>query len=244
MLKRANERPFGAVPPLLWIALALCLAAQLALALQRPPPNVSVATLALPPSIPALQALALGEPAIAARLMMLWLQAQDYQPGHSISFRELDYAVVEAWLDRMLVLDPDFDYALLAASRLYGEVADEPRQRRMLAFVERAFRDSPATRWQPMAHAVYLAQHRLHDLDLALELARGLAAAPANPAIPNWARQMHIFVLENMGELETAKILLGGLLDSGQIVDQHERHFLSERLRELAQRGTAAAQAE
>jgi hypothetical protein len=243
MLKRANERPLSAVPPLLWMVLAVFLFAQLAVALQRPPQDVSVAKLALPPSIPALKVLAFGEPEIAARLMMLWLQAQDYQPGVSIAFRELDYAVVEAWLDRMLVLDPDFDYALLAAGRLYGEVNDAPRQRRMIAFVERAFRQSPATRWRPMAHAVYLAQHRLHDLDLALELARGLAAAPADPAIPNWARQMHIFVLEKMGELETAKILLGGLLDSGQIVDQHERYFLSERLRELEQRGTATGAA-
>ena len=39
-----------------------------------------------------------------------------------------------------------------------------------------------------------------------------------------------------MGELESAKVLLGGLLDSGQITDPHERWFLSQRLAELEAR--------
>ena len=40
-------------------------------------------------------------------------------------------------------------------------------------------------------------------------------------------------MLEDMGELETAKILLGGLLASGAITDAHEIHFLTERLNTL-----------
>ena len=44
---------------------------------------------------------------------------------------------------------------------------------------------------------------------------------------------MHIFILEDMGEVETAKILLGGLLASGFVTDEHEIHFLTERLNAL-----------
>ena len=95
-----------------------------------------------------------------------------------------------------------------------------------------------------MAHGVTIAKHRLHDLPLALELAEALARAEPQAAIPSWARQMRIFVLEDMGELETAKVLLGGLLASGQISDSHERHFLSERLADIERRArqTPAAQ--
>ena len=53
------------------------------------------------------------------------------------------------------------------------------------------------------------------------------------PAAPHWARQMQIFILEDIGELESAKILLGGLLASGEIKDEHELHFLLERLEAL-----------
>jgi hypothetical protein len=44
---------------------------------------------------------------------------------------------------------------------------------------------------------------------------------------------MHIFLLEDLGEYEAARILLGGLLASGTVTDQHERVLLLERLERL-----------
>jgi len=225
--------------PLPWrviAVLAVALSAQVWWASARRAPQISVTPLAPPPSAAVLRVASLNEPALAARLMMLWLQAYDYQPGVSLPFRSLDYAAIEAWLARMLELDPGFQYPLLAAARLYGEVDDAPRQRLMLRFIARSFGDDPAHRWPWMAHAVFIAKHRLHDLTLALELAEALDRADDHGAIPDWARQMRIFVLEDMGELESAKVLLGGLLASGKITDSHERHFLSERLADIEHR--------
>ncbi len=240
--RRARERPWSSVPSGLWLLLGASIGAVLISSALRPPAMARIADLAQPPSAAVLRVVALGEPALLARLQMLWLQAQDYQPGISLPLRTLDYRVVEVWLTRMLELDPGFDYPLLAASRLYGEVDDPLRQRRMIALVSRAFDTAPATRWRWLAHAVYLAQHRLHDFPLALALARKLADAPDDAAIPDWARQMHIFVLENMGELDSARVVLGGLLASGAVTDAHERAFLTSRLRELEARSAVAVQ--
>jgi hypothetical protein len=44
---------------------------------------------------------------------------------------------------------------------------------------------------------------------------------------------MRIFIYEDMGEYETARVLLGGLLDSGVVRDEHELHLLIERLNHL-----------
>ncbi|MEX2480814.1 MAG: hypothetical protein WD928_08135 [Gammaproteobacteria bacterium] len=236
----AAERPVTAVPRAVMVLLALALAAQITIGSVREGPATAVSTLPWPPSVPTLRVVALGEEAVLARLIMLWLQAFDYQPGVSIPFHALDYGRLEAWLERALTLDPGFQYPLLAAVRLYGDVADADRQRRMIAFVRRHFVADPQQRWQWMAHAVYLAKHRLGDLELALALAEELAAAPPDPAIPSWARQMHIFVREDMGEIESAKVLLGGLLESGEITDPHERWFLSQRLHELEARSDDA----
>jgi hypothetical protein len=110
-----------------WQVLAVllaALAAQLTFASLRQAPRVSVSALPSPPSAAVLRVVSLDQPALAARLMMLWLQAYDYQPGVSLPFRGLDYAAIEAWLARMLELDPTFQYPLLAAARLYGEVDD------------------------------------------------------------------------------------------------------------------------
>ncbi len=229
-------RPVSAVPWPVRLALLAALAAHIGWSATRRAPAVEVQALPPPPPAALLQVAAFGEPRVLARVLMLWLQAFDYQPGVSLAFADLDYARVVAWLERMLALDPGFQYPLLAAARLYGEVDDPARQRLMLDFVRREFAADPVRRWPWMAHAVYLARHRLHDPELALALARELAAVPADSGIPSWARQMHIFVLEDMGELESARILLGGLLESGEISDPHERRFLSQRLHELEQR--------
>ena len=76
-----------------------------------------------------------------------------------------------------------------------------------------------------------MAKHRLNDPALALEYAR--AISEHSPGAPAWARQMHIFVLEDMGELEAARILLGGLLTSGTVTDEHERLLLLESLERI-----------
>jgi hypothetical protein len=51
---------------------------------------------------------------------------------------------------------------------------------------------------------------------------------------------MEIFILEDMNELAAAKIMLGGLLESGTIQDPAELRFLRERLQELEARMAGA----
>ena len=88
-----------------------------------------------------------------------------------------------------------------------------------------------------------MAKHRLNDPALALKYAR--AIAEHSPGAPAWARQMHIFVLEDMGEYEAAKILLGGLLASGVVTDRHEQILLQESLQriEAAEKSAQATKA-
>lgn len=190
-------------------------------------------SLPAPPPTDLLRAASVGEPLVFARFIMLWLQAFDNQPGISIPFRELDYGRVIAWLERILRLDERTQYPLLAASRLYAEVPVSTKQRQMLEFVYQQFLLDPNRRWQWMAHAVFIAKHRLKDLPLALKYAKALTDYATGAKVPHWAQQMQIFVLEDMGEVESAKVLLGGLIESGTITDPHELRFLEERLRGL-----------
>jgi hypothetical protein len=46
-------------------------------------------------------------------------------------------------------------------------------------------------------------------------------------------RQAEIFLNADMGEIESARMLLGALLESGKIADEAERAFLFGKLREL-----------
>lgn len=238
----SRARPIAAVPGLVQLLVVLGLCAQLLWHSQLPPPTAHAEALPLPPTVAVVAAAGLGDRVLLAKLLMLWLQAFDNQPGVSIPWQQLDYERLAAWLGLILDLDPHAEYPLLAATRIYGEVPNPARQRIMLEFVREEFLRDPDRRWPWLAHAVYLAKHRLHDERLALDYAQTLAEHATGAEVPHWAQQMRIFVLADMGEVEAAKVLLGGLLASGEITDPHEREFLSQRLQDLgAQQAGAVA---
>jgi hypothetical protein len=225
-----EERPLGAVPPWLWGLLATALAAQIALGALRPPAAPAAADLPPAPRIEALRLASLGERPATARIAMLYLQSFDFGGTNPLPYQRLDYGRLIDWLAAILALDPRSDYPLFSAARLYAEIPDAARSRLMLEFIYREFLRDPNRRWPWLAHAALLAKHRLHDLPLALRYATAVDERTSAADIPLWARQMRVFILEDMGELEAARIMIGGLLQSGRIRDPAELRFLKERL--------------
>ena len=213
-----------------WILalLALSLAAHIAWQLLRGSPSSSSTDLPPAPSAPALRLASFGESEAAARLSMLYLQSFEVQT--------LDYQRLLAWLNAVLELDPRSQYPLFLAARVYAENADAARSRMAIQFVHEAFLDDPNRRWPWLAHAALLAKHRLKDLELARRYAQALERNTTSRDIPLWARQMEIFILEDMNELEAAKIMLGGLIESGTVTDPAELRFLRQHLEELEKR--------
>ena len=231
---RANERERGiaAVPRWVLVLFVSALATYLSLRAAAPKPIAAASALEAPLATAAQRALSLGEPQAMSQYLTLTLQAFDNQPGISVPFRALDYTRVIAWLKAALALDPAAQYPLMMASQLYGQVADAPeKQRAMCDFVHREFLARPNARWRWLAHCAIMARHRLKDVPLALRYAEDIARHAGSAS--GWARQMRIFMLEEMGETERATVLLGGLLAGKEITDAREIHFLTERLEKL-----------
>ena len=231
-----DERPLSYVSAPVLALLAAGLALQLGLHAAQPAPRARAPDLMPPPGIALLRLASLGEPIALAKILMLRLQAFDYRAGSRIPFKDLDYARIEAWLARILELDPGGQYPLLAASRLYAEVPDEPKQRSMLEFVYQQYLLDPNRRWPWLAHATFLAKHRLKDMPLALKYAAALQKYTTAKDVPAWATTMEVFIREDLNELETARVMIGGLLASGRITDRGELNFLDGRLREIEER--------
>lgn len=230
-----RERPVSHVPRRVKVLLVLALAGQLTLQSMRPAGSPEARALSEPPAASLLSVAALGEPVALARVLLLTLLAHDKQPGVTMLYRELDYERVESWLARTLELDPLGQAPLFAASRLYAEVAKGERQRRMLEFVHAEFLRDPARRWPWLAYSVVVAKHKLGDIALARRYAHALRSHTSGHDVPDWARQMEVFILADMDELESARVLLGAMLESGQVADANEARFLLARLDELEQ---------
>jgi hypothetical protein len=180
-----------------------------------------------PPTVQALRLASLGERETLARLLSLYVQSFDMNA---------DYERLIGWLRRVLELDPRSAYPLFLAARVYAESPDPARVRLALDFVYQQFFRDPNTRWAPLAHAALVAKHRLGDLPLARRYASAVERHARSPDVPLWARQMEIFILEDMNELTAARIMLGGLLESGTVHDPAELRFLRQRLEDLEAR--------
>ena len=232
----AIQRPWSSVPrPLCWL-MAACLLLQLGwrLAQQYSPAQARPLPAAPPASMARLASL--GEPLAMSKAKLLYLQSVEDQPGVSLPWRELDYDRLAGWLETAQTLDPRSRYALVAASEVYAAVPDPQRARRMLDFIARSFAGDPARRWPAMAQATLLARHQLHDLPLALGYARQLRRLATGPQVPPWVREMEAFLLEDMDQLDSARLVIGGLIAGGQISDPHELAFLARKLDELAKK--------
>lgn len=225
-----KDRPVNNVPVSVKICLLLALMLQLLWHSLQDPVVAKAEDLAAPLSTRTYVMSSLGEPIATAKFLNLWLQAFDNQPGASISFHQLNYPRLTEWLDTILELDPEGHYPMLVAARVYGSVQDHEKQRIMMDYVFYKFNEDPNKYWRWLAHVVITAKHELKDNDLALKYANALAEKATGKNVPYWAKDMKIIVLEDMGEVEAAKILVGALIDSGEITDPYELNFLAHKI--------------
>jgi hypothetical protein len=230
---KGRDRPLSDVPWLVYVFLAVALSSQMLFHAAQPRPVALATDLPHAPKIEFLRIASLGEPVTLSRVLMLWLQAFDYQSGISIRFMDLDPVRLTQWLGTILELDPDSNYPMVAASQMYADIPRKDTLRIMSEFVHSEFLKAPNKRWRAMGHIAILAKHSLDDLPLALKYAKALAKNATGSNVPAWAKQMQFSLLEDMGELEAARIYIGGLLASGEVTSPQEIHLLEERLLEL-----------
>jgi len=231
-----KDRPVSDVPRSVKILLLSALFVQLIWHSMHEPIVAKAEDLPAPFSTRTYVLSSLGEPIAASKFLNLWLQAFDNQPGASISFHQLNYPRITEWLDTSLELDDRGHYPMLVAARVYGSVKNPDKQRVMMDYVFYKFNENPQKYWRWLAHVVITAKHELKDFDLALKYANALADEAIGSDVPYWAKDMKIIVLEDMGQVEAAKILVGALIDSKEITDPYELKFLVQKIAVLEEK--------
>jgi hypothetical protein len=193
------------------ILLAAALLLHAALALHHRERRAEWAGVPPPPPLPIAPALALGDPQLFYRAATFGLQNMGDGGGRVTPLADYNYARLGAWLELLDRLDPAARYAPTLAAYYFGQTPDPEGVRRIVAYLGRVGARDPARNWRWLTHAAYLARHRLHDLPLALAVARHLAGLPEGE-VPLWVRQMPAFVLAEVGEREAARDLMATIL--------------------------------
>ncbi len=216
-----------------WILLVLTLAVQAGFSNTQQRHWSIQPSIGKPPNIDILNIVTLGEHRAAGYGMMLYLQSFDAQAGQAVKIRSLDLNASYAWFESALRLAPQQAYPLFLAVRIYAESAPPAVRAQMLELVYRQFFAAPNERWPWLAHAAYLARHEMNSPALASRYARAIREYAQADSVPRWARDLEIFMLASSDQLEAATLLLGGLIDSGQLHDHRELQAMNERLAEL-----------
>ena len=236
-MNRRGERPFLSLSPVLLGGFLLAFLLQLVVHHTRPSVYaVEYQPLSSPADIETYVALSMGSEQLLGYLLAVYLQLHDSQAGKHLDYELIDYPVLIEWLDRITDLSPGTEYPMLLASRIYTASSNPEQLRQILAFIERRFDDDPQKHWRRLAEASVVAKHRLGDLELALSMARKLAAQPASVDMPRWARDFEFLLLAELNELETAIAIIEALLQTDSISDPDELRFLQSKLSEFQQK--------
>lgn len=182
------------------------------------------------PTSEAIQALAFGDGQFLYRALGLRIQNTGDDGGRFTPLDRYDYGRLEGWFMALDGLDPVSDFVPVVAGYYFSNTPKRPDIVHVVNYLRHYARHDPARSWRWLAHAVYLARHRMKDQRLALEVARELTALDV-PDMPSWARQMQVFILADLGENEAARALMLRILDTDPNLSKEERAFISDVVR-------------
>lgn len=236
MMRSAQFRKVSEVPRMILMGLLLLLLIQILL-LQFNKVNFieKIEPLVPPRDIELYRFLSFGSDQLLSYLLLLKLQLHDNQKGKHVNYSHLDYPILKSWLLTIAQLNPDSDYPAFLASRIYSSVLDAEKIQQMIDVIDILFQQQPALHWRRMTEATLIAKHQLNDLPQALSLARKIAELPSTIKLPFWARDMELILLDEIGQKESALLLINSMLQSGDLQDRDEKIFLQQRLLKIQQ---------
>lgn len=182
-------------------------------------------TLTPPPSHDVALAGALGDGEFFFRNGLMKLINLGVTGGELVPMKELDYGDLTGWFYLLDSFDPRSVGVPYLAAYWYGFTPITSDSRYIIDYLlaRAAFDAHDGWRWR--VQAMFFAKHRLGDLELALAIAEDLAARD-DPEAPYWVKHLPAFMLESLGEHETALILLMSIMESKPDMSDDERFAL------------------
>ena len=190
--------------------------------------------LAAPPSVAEVAVLSLSDPQFFFRQRTMDLQVAGDLGGRVTPLTDYDYALLYRWWKLLDAVDSRSNYTTTLAGYFYSQTLRTEDVRYVIAYLREHTRQDPGRNWRWLAHAAWLARHKVNDMKLALDVAEELAALDV-PDIPIWTKQLRAFVLAEVGDREAARDLIRAILGSDAKIPKEERFFMQRFLEERLQ---------
>jgi hypothetical protein len=163
------------------------------------------------PSATAVKAISFGDSQFFFRVLGLMLQNFGDSWGRYTPLKDYDYPKLGRWFALLDTLDNQSNYIPTMAGAYYSQSQNPEDTIYVIRYLQHHAKGRINEKWWWQAQAVYIANHKLKDKKLALELALPLVNAKN---VPLWVNQLAAFLYEQQGEFDSA----------AQIIDQIKNH--------------------
>jgi hypothetical protein len=188
------------------------------------------------PPVPGKQeihALTFGDDQFYFRVLAFSIQNAGDTFGRFTSLRYYDMNRLYHWFTLLDTLDAKSNMIPSMATYYYSQTQNTQDVRYIVDYLyEHSTRDI-AHKWWWLMQSIYLAQHKLNDMDLALKVSAPLV----NEKVPAFAQQMAAVVREKRGEMEDALRIMETIRDHAEELSdadlKYMRYFIEERLDKL-----------
>lgn len=192
------------------------------------------------PNVPgrqAVKALSFGDEQFYFRLLAMQLQNSGDTYGRFTSLRYYDYEKLYHWFVLLDSLDARSMMIPSIASYYYSQTQNTPDSRYVANYLyERAIKDV-GKNWWWLVQALYIAMHKLNDLELALKITKPLM----HESVPVWAQQLVAIIHEKRGEMGDALKIMETIRDNATDLSpqdlEYMTYFVTERLKALDDQG-------
>lgn len=180
------------------------------------------------------RALSFGDEEAFFRLYALNIQNSGDTFGRFTALYKYDFNKLSQWFYLLDKLNNRSNYLPAMATYYFSQSQNPADVRYIVDYVDSYTKDRVKEKWWWVVQGVYLAEHKLGDIDRAGELAERLKGVKE---IPIWAQQMPAFIHEQKGEFGEALAIIEEIAKHPQDYSQGElnfmRYFVDERLHRL-----------
>ncbi len=188
------------------------------------------------PPVPGKEELAvlkMGDDQFYFRALALQMQNAGDTYGRFTALKKYDMGRIYHWFTLLDMLDAKSDMMPAMAAYYFSQTQNTKDVRPLVNYLyEHSIRDVEH-KWWWLLQSIYLAQHKLEDMDLALKVSTPLV----DKRVPIWAQQMAAVVHEKRGEMEDAFGIMETIKNNAEAIPERDLkymvYFVKERLNRL-----------